>query len=157
MPLAGARSSSLLAAVACLLAGTDARADIIFCSYFSRLINIALAYPQVNDSWMSRGWLNLESGKCLHFDTTLNPRVFYYRGETEGYRNRDQLVRTTWGAGMQFAIKEGASFNYWNAQAKAPDSMLAPFNKGVDIADGVTSVTVTFGTDGKVSIESAKP
>jgi Protein of unknown function (DUF1036) len=157
MPIAGARSSSLIAAVACLLAGTDARADIIFCSYFPRLINIALAYPQANETWMSRGWLNLESGKCLHFDTTLNPRVFHYRGETEGYRNRDQLVRTTWGAGMQFAIKEGANFNYWNAQTKAPDSMLAPFNKGVDIADGVTSVTITFGTDGKVAVESAKP
>jgi len=157
MPIAGARYPSLVAAVACLLAGRDARADIIFCSYFPRLINIALAYPQADDSWMSRGWLAVERERCLHFDTTLKPRTFYYRGESEGYRNRDRLVRTTWGAGMQFAIKEGANFNYWNAQTKALDSMLAPFNKGIDIADGVTSVTVTFGTDGKVAVESAKP
>ena len=157
MPIARARRSTLLAAIACLLAGGDARADIIFCNYFTRPINIAVAYPQASDSWMSRGWLNLEIGKCLHFDTMLNPTTFYYRGATEGYRNRDQLVRTTWGTGMPFAIKEGANFNYWNAQTKAPDSTLAPFNKGIDIAAGVTSVTVTFGPDGKVLVEPAKP
>jgi hypothetical protein len=154
MPIARATACALLA---CLPALVGARADIIFCSQFPYLINTALAYPQTNNAWISRGWLNVESGKCFPFDTTLNPKTFYYRGESESYKDKGKTVRSTWGAGMQFAIKEASNFNYWNAQTRILDSVLAQFSKGIDIEDGVTNVTVTFGADGKVSFESVKP
>jgi hypothetical protein len=66
-------------------------------------------------------------------------------------------MRTTWGAGMKFAVLENANFNYWNAQDKVLNSTLAEFNKGVDIEEGVASVTVTFKADGKISFETVKP
>ena len=145
------------ALLACLPALPGAKADIIFCSKFPYLIYTALAYPQASDSWMSRGWLNVESNRCFQFDTMLNPKTFYYRGESESYKDKGKTVRSTWGTSMPFAIKEGANFNYWNAQTRILDSTLAQFNKGIDIEDGVASVTVTYGADGKISFESVNP
>jgi hypothetical protein len=153
-----ARTCGYAAILACGLAIPQARADIRFCNDFPHNVYIAMAYPQEEGSWISRGWITAVTGKCYQFDTALRVKTFYYRGESVPYRDKSgKSIRTTWGAGMKFAILENGNFNYWNAQNRVLNSSLEEFNKGVDIEDGVSAVTVTFHDDGKVSFETIKP
>jgi hypothetical protein len=158
MPVA-ARACGCIAGLVCLLANAGARAaDIRFCNDFPHLIYAAMAYPQEEGSWISRGWVAAETGQCYQFDSALRVKTFYYRGESVPYRDKSgKNIRSTWGAGMKFAILENGNFNYWNAQNKVLNSSLAEFTKGVDIDEGAATVTVTFQADGKVSIQTIKP
>ena len=72
--------------LACLLANPSARADIIFCNNFPHLIYIAIAYPQDDGSWITRGWLNVDTGQCSEFDSALRVKTFYYRAESVPFR-----------------------------------------------------------------------
>jgi hypothetical protein len=152
------RACGYAVGLACLAAIPSARADIIFCNKFPHVVSAAIAYPQDEGSWISRGWVVLQIGECSQFDTALRVKTFYYRGETAAYRdNSGKNIRSSWGAGMKFAILENQNFNYWNAQNKVLNSSLAEFNKGADFSNEAVSVTVTFGADGKVSIETVTP
>jgi uncharacterized membrane protein len=156
MPLV-ARACGYALGLACLCAASRVEADIRFCNEFPHLVYIAMAYPQEESAWISRGWLAAETGQCYAFDSALRVKTFYYRGESAPYRDKGKSIRTTWGVGMKFAILDNANFNYWNAQDKVLNSALAEFNRGVDIEEGVASVTVTFKADGKISFETVTP
>ena len=145
------RSCCLLAAIAVWAAPSSAQAEIKFCNKFPHVVYAAMAYPQDEGSWISRGWLALETGECSLFDTALRVRTFYYRGESVAYRDGGKSVKSNWGSGMKFAILESGNFNYWNAQTKILNSSLADFSKAADtIGEGV-SITITFEADGRSS------
>lgn len=76
------------------------RADIIFCNNFVSVVNVAIAYPQDDGTFISRGWLSLSAGNCVPFDTTLHVKVFYFRGESARYRDESgRFSRYFWGKG----------------------------------------------------------
>jgi hypothetical protein len=143
-----------LAAIALVAAGmaatTGARAEIQFCNKFPQKVFVAIAYQQDDQSWLSRGWLEVDTGDCAEFDSALHPSVIYYRGESVPYRNASGVsVTRVWSTtGRQFAIWEKDNFNYWNAQEKVLNSTLVDFSL---LSDGLAldaSVTVTFEQDG---------
>ena len=68
-------------------ATTGARAEIQFCNKFPQKVYVAIAYPQSDQSWISRGWLEIDTGDCAEFDSALHPSTIYYRGESVPYRN----------------------------------------------------------------------
>lgn len=143
-----------------LLAASSARADLTFCNKFAHTIFVAIAYPQDDQSWISRGWLDVDSGNCAKFDSALRLKAFYYRGESAAYRNASgQNVSTVWGSGRKFSTWENDNFNYWNAQNQVLKASLADFSLGGDgLADGAM-ITVTFEADGKfttVDIKNSK-
>jgi hypothetical protein len=39
---------------------------IEFCNNFAQMVNFAIAYQQTTGDWMSRGWLNMETGSCYY-------------------------------------------------------------------------------------------
>ena len=111
---------------------------------------VAIAYSQSDQSWISRGWLEIDTGDCAEFDSALHPSTIYYRGESVPYRNaQGASVTRVWSTpGHQYAIWEKDNFNYWNAQEKVLNSTLADFSL---VGDGLAvdaSVTVTFEEDG---------
>ena len=57
------------AGVVCLLAASSAKANIVFCNECPAEVWVAIAYQQEDGSWLSRGWLSVETGKCYPFDT----------------------------------------------------------------------------------------
>jgi uncharacterized membrane protein len=137
------------AVMACLLAAPVARAEITFCNKFPHQIYVAMAYPQYHESWISRGWISLKTGECSLFDPALRVKTFYYRAESENYREGGRRIKMNWGSGRLFAIREAGNFNYWGAQEKVLDSRLAEFtHAGEETKGDAISVTVTFNVDG---------
>jgi uncharacterized membrane protein len=126
-----------------------AHAGIIFCNQFAHLVYIAIAYPQTGDDWLSRGWMSLDTGQCAPFDTALSTKTFYYRAESEEYRNNGKHVTWNWGdkGDRKFAIWESDNFQYYGAQNRVLKSTLKPFEPGMSDAD-VYDVTVTLTEDG---------
>jgi Protein of unknown function (DUF1036) len=134
--------------VTCLLA-MPAAADIVFCNKFAATVNVAIAYPQQDGSWLSRGWLSLDTGDRSAFDTALRVKTFYYRGESAPYREGRKTVRRSWASGEgTFAMWEKDNFNYWNAQTKVLNSSMEAFSKGGETSGDAISATVTFEADG---------
>jgi hypothetical protein len=145
---------SRLAAFALVAVGlgatTGARAEIQFCNKFPQKVYVAIAYPQDDQSWISRGWLEIDTGGCAEFDSALHPSTIYYRGESAPYRNAQGVsVTTVWSKpGHQYAIWEKDNFNYWNAQQRVLNSTLADFSLLGEGLAADASVSVTFEQDG---------
>jgi hypothetical protein len=131
-------------------ATTGARAEIQFCNKFPQKVYVAIAYPQDDQSWISRGWLEIGAGDCAEFDSALHPSTIYYRGESVPYRNASGAsVTRVWSKpGRQYAIWEKDNFHYWNAQEKVLNSTLADFSLLAEGLDADASVAVTFEQDG---------
>lgn len=149
MPAALSRLCACAAALACFVAASSAKADIIFCNEFPHLVYAAMAYPQDDGSWISRGWLALKTSECQLFDTALRVKTFYFRGESERFRGESRKFgRVVWGAGREFAIWEASNFNYWNAQTRVLNSSLADFTQGPVTTGDAVSAKVTFKENG---------
>jgi uncharacterized membrane protein len=133
-----------------LAATTGARAEIQFCNEFPQKVFVAIAYPQDDQSWISRGWIEVDTGNCAEFDSALHPRVIYYRGESAPYRNASgaSVTRVWSNSAHQFAIWEKDNFNYWNAQQRVLNSTLADFSLLGEGLAADASVSVTFEQDG---------
>jgi hypothetical protein len=144
------RFTALAFVAASLGATTGAQADIQFCNKFPQKVFVAIAYQQSDQSWISRGWLEIDAGTCAEFDSALHPSTIYYRGESVPYRNAHGVsVTTVWSkTGHQFAIWEKDNFNYWNAQEKVLNSTLVDFSLLGDGLASDASATVTFEEDG---------
>jgi len=157
MRVAIARLFGCAAGLACLFAGPSASAEITFCNKFPHVIYIAMAYPQNGDSWISRGWMSLNTGECSVFDFALRVKTFYYRAESAAYRNASgRRIKTSWGSGRKFAIWESSNFNYWDAQNRVLNSSLAEFTHGPETSGDAVSATVTFDAEGKGSSFTVK-
>ena len=134
-----------------------AQATVVFCNEFPHSVYIAIAYPQDADHWLSRGWLALRTGSCLPFDTALSLRTFYYRGESETYREKGRKVVMSWGdnGDRSFATWENDNFQYYEAERQTLKSTLKGFSRGMDIPDDNYDVTVTFRADAS-AVETGK-
>ena len=80
--------------------------EISFCNEFPHKLYIAIAYLQTDvNNYLSRGWLEVETGKCYVFDTAIRVPSFYYRAESETYRDGKHRVKMEWGNDKQFAVQ----------------------------------------------------
>ena len=151
MHIAMAKLCGYAVGLVILLAGASAQAKIKFCSEFPHTVFVAIAYPQDGGSWLSRGWMSLNTGECSVFDSALRVKTFYYRAESAPYRSGSRRIKTSWGAGRKFAIWEASNFNYWNAAERVLKSTLAEFSQGPQTSEDAVSATVTFDAEGKGS------
>ncbi len=135
-------------AAACVLCTTAAKAEITFCNEYGRLIYVAIAYPQSNGTFISRGWMSLNQGDCNVFDSAIHVRTFYFHAESTWVRNGRRRTREVWGKGKNFAIWEDSNFQYYNAQNRIRRSTPVEFTQGPIADNGDVSATVTFTTDG---------
>lgn len=146
------KGAAIAAAAALLLAASRADAEFVFCNKFPHLVYVAIAYPQTDgsNSWVSRGWLNIDNGNCAEFDTALHVTALYYRAESDTYRDQGHSVSTVWGGDGdgKFAILENSNFNFWNAQTKVLNSRLAAFTKIGETIGEALSMRLTFEADG---------
>jgi len=144
------RFAALAFVAVSLGATTGARAEIQFCNKFPQKVFVAIAYSQSDQSWISRGWLEIGTGDCAEFDSALHPDTVYYRGESVPYRNASgaSVTRVWSNSAHQFAIWEKDNFQYWNAQEKVLNSTLADFSLLADGLASDASVSVTFEEDG---------
>ena len=137
------------AGLVCLLAASSAKANIVFCNEFPAEVWVAIAYQQEDGSWLSRGWLSVETGKCYPFDTAIHVKTFYFRGESKTYHHQ----KSVWGNGKDFAVWENDNFQYYNADQRVLNSSLKGFTKGPDAKGNSISATVTFPAEGGTHVE----
>jgi uncharacterized membrane protein len=91
--------------------------DITFCNQFPHTVNIAIAYVQMDvETWLARGWLEVETGKCYVFDTAIRVS-FYYHAESEPYREGRHRVKTSSGTGKDFSVRD-SHFQTYQAEKK---------------------------------------
>ncbi len=141
-------TAALVAAVS-MVSTTASRADIVFCNQFDHLVYVAIAYPQTGGSFLSRGWMSLSPGDCSAFDTALRVKTFYFRGESENYRDKSgHQSKYSWGKGKQFAVWENDNFQYYNAERRVMKSTLEEFTQGPESDSGDVSAKVTFKEGG---------
>jgi uncharacterized membrane protein len=145
-------------AAAAFLGAHTASAKILFCNQFPHQVYVAMAYQQESGSWLSRGWINLNTGDCSLFDSAIRVKTFYYHAESEPYRANGRRGKLTWGkSNRSFAINEDSNFEYWGAETRVLNSTLVPFSSGPELQsndpNASVSTTITFNSDGTSSIE----
>jgi uncharacterized membrane protein len=144
--------SALVTALASvvLLVAHPARADegqISFCNEFPHTLYIAIAYEEYEDNYISRGWLEVENGKCYVFDTAIRVKSFYYHAESESYREGKHRVKMLWGKDRKFAVRD-ANFQSYNADKAYSGMRLAGFTLGAESTSGPLTAIVTFTETG---------
>ncbi len=144
---------AMLVALAFLLATASAFAgegEISFCNEFPHKVYIAIAYAQTDvNNYLSRGWLEVETGKCYVFDTALRLSTFYYYAESESYRDGKKKVKMSWGKGKQFAVRD-ANFQSYNAETKYSGMYFVEFSSGPEATGAPLTAIVTFLEDASV-------
>jgi uncharacterized membrane protein len=139
--------------------------NIKICNGYAQPIYFAIAYQQSTGDWLSRGWLKAPSGNCYFFDTALSLPEFYYRAQTNRYRENGRLAQDTWGntGTRSFCVdkKLQDTFNIWLADQASNYCDYVPFvsfregtNFGLS-SDVDVSYTLTFQPDGSVSTDFA--
>jgi hypothetical protein len=122
--------------------------EISFCNNFPHTVHIAIAYLQTDvNNHLSRGWLNVGTGKCYVFDTAVRVQTFYYRAESDPYKEGKDKVKMNWGKGQKFAIRDGG-FQIYGAEKASSGSKLVEFSKGPVSAGAPLTAIVTFNADG---------
>ena len=148
-------ASFVLLAAPCARAGNG---DVSFCNEFPHKLYIAIAYLETDvNNYLSRGWLEVETGKCYIFDTAIRVPTFYYRAESETYRDGKHKVKMEWGNDKQFAVRD-ANFQSYNAEKAYSGMRLAGFSKAPDSEGGspITAI-VTFTETGGSNITMPAP
>jgi len=141
---------ALLAAVVASCWASSARAEIVFCNKFAATVFVAIAYPQDNGAWMSRGWLELATGECRPFDTAIQVTALYYRGVSASFTDASgQQLRIVWGGPRKFATWWPDNFEYWDAEHQVLRSSLQNYTAAAESIVGTPAITVTFEADGK--------
>ena len=127
-----------------------AEGEITFCNEFAHKVYIAIAYLQTDyNNHLSRGWLNVETGKCYAFDTALRVETFYYHAESDPYKEGRDKVKMNWGKGTQFAVRDG-NFQSYNAEKKYSGMHFVEFSKGPVSSGAPLTAIVTFLEDASV-------
>ena len=149
-----------LASIALLLPASHARAgtgDITFCNEFPHTLFIALAYSQADvNNYLSRGWLEIETGKCYIFDTAIRVPTFYFHAESEPYKDGKHKVTMSWGDDKKFAVRD-ANFQSYNAEKAYSGMKLVGFNKGPESSGAPITAIITFTATGGSTITVPAP
>jgi uncharacterized protein DUF1036 len=98
------------------------------------------------NNYLSRGWLEVETGKCYVFDTAIRVESFYFRAESETYRD-GKHVKMELGTDKKFAVRD-ANFQSYNAEKAYSGMRLAGFAKGAESSGGPLTAIVTFAETG---------
>jgi len=103
--------------------GSQALAKIQFCNKFQHPIFIALAYQQ-NGGWVTDGWIQVDTDKCLIDSNHPDLTSFYYYGETNVFDKK----RWTWGNKREFSVKDDDGFTLRNADTQQPGARFVKFS-----------------------------
>ncbi len=142
------------------LAAPSARAgtgEISFCNEFPHKLYIAIAYLETDvNNYLSRGWLEVETGKCYVFDTAIRVESFYFRAESETYRDGKHKVKMEWGSDKKFAVRD-ANFQSYNAEKAYSGMRLAGSPRAPSSSGGPLTAIVTFTETGGSTITVPAP
>jgi hypothetical protein len=139
--------------VTVIFASASARAQITFCNKFHQPVFFAITYKQPGGLWMSQGWLQVAVDACRSFDRAPQISTFYWRAESDWYKNASgQQVWTAWHKpDGKFAVGKYpfATFTFEQADQQKTNGRLEDFRKcPVSSAPGGNlALRLTIGAD----------
>jgi len=131
------------------LVSAPAHAEVAFCNNFPQPVFIAIAYQQPDGSWTSQGWLRVNVGTCRSFDSARHLSSFYWRAETDWYRDTSgKQVWSAWGEDRNFAVGDYpfGTFTFAHADQSTNTGRVEAFRR----FSGPATATLTFHANGGV-------
>ncbi len=154
---------TLMGASTIMAIATPVSARIIFCNNYPYEVYFSIAYQQFQANgdaldWLSRGWLGVETGKCEEFDSAIAVSEFYWRGETNFYKQGKGRARDSWPSkdGKKFWNVEG-DFQFYQADHTKPEAQKPAFStyeKSFRAKDGPVTETITILEGGQVTSDA---
>lgn len=145
----GAIAAGLLASLLAPPHAVAAEGEITFRNEFPHLVYVAIAYEQTGATFMSRGWLSLNTGDCSVFNSAIRVKTFYYLGESVPYRLGRRTVKPR-GARQGICDLGARQLPILRRRDRVLKSTLVPFNKEPETTGDALTVAVTFTEDGHV-------
>lgn len=137
----------LLVCLLCLGWSSSALAVVQFCNKLERPVYFSVAY-QSPQGWVSEGWFSTYPQDCVTPQSLADLTDFFWTAETGPYMLDGKEVKTTWGKGKTFNVKDfkDTPFTVNNADKQQKETRPNPFSGPVSF--GLTIVaTVTIEAD----------
>lgn len=128
-----------------LALSSPAFAGVRFCSNFPHPVRFAVAY-QTAQGWVSEGWVEVAPQGCVDDTKHADLTDFLWTAESDPYISNGKEVKTAWGKGHSFSVKNG-NFTLKNADKKSKGARLAEFNGPFSFTLPAIVATVELGAD----------
>lgn len=148
----------LLVCLLCLGWSSSALAVVQFCNKLERPVFFSVAY-QSPQGWVSEGWFSTDPQDCVTPQSLADLTDFFWTAETGPYMLDGKEVKTTWGKGKTFSVKDfkDTPFTVNNADKQQKETRPNPFSGPVSF--GLTimaTVTIEADSSSTTSLGPAK-
>lgn len=135
----------------CLLGlgwSSSALAAVQFCNKLERPVHFSVVY-QSPQGWVSQGWFSIDPQDCVTPQSLADLTDFFWTAETGPYMLDGKEVKTTWGKGKTFSVKDfkDSPFTVTKADKQQQGSRLNPFTGPVSFGLPAIVATVTIEAD----------
>ena len=138
----------LLLCLLCLGWSSSALAAVQFCNKFECPVHFSVAY-QSPQGWVSQGWFSTDPKDCVTPQSLADLTDFFWTAETGPYMLNGEEVKTTWGKGKTFSVKDFKDFPFTvnNADKRQNKTRPNPFAGPVSFDGSAIVATVTIEAD----------
>lgn len=138
----------LLICVVCLAWWSPALASVQLCNKFDKTVHFSVAH-QTQQGWVTEGWFIVEPQACVTPQGLADLTNFLWTAETGPYMLDGKEVKTTWGKGKNFAVKDfkDTPFTVTKADKRQKNTRQNPFTGPVSFTLPAIVATVTIEAD----------
>lgn len=138
----------LLVCLFCLGWCSPALAGVQFCNKFDRPVHFSIAH-QTPQGWVTEGWFSADPQDCVTPKNLADLTNFLWTAETGPYMLDGKEVKTTWGKGKNFSVKDfkDSPFSVNKADKRQKGTRLNPFSGPVSFALPAIVATLTIEAD----------
>jgi tetratricopeptide (TPR) repeat protein len=138
----------LVISLLCLGWCSSAFAGVQFCNKFERPVHFSVAH-QTPQGWVTEGWFSADPQACVTPKGLADLTNFLWSAETGPYMLDGKEVKTTWGKGKNFSVKDfkDTPFTVNKADKRQKETRLNPFTGPVSFSLPAIVATVTIEAD----------
>jgi Tfp pilus assembly protein PilF len=138
----------LLICLVCLAWSPPAFAGVKFCNNFDKPVHFSVAH-QTDKGWVTEGWFNVDPSQCDAPKALADLTDFLWTAETGPYMHEGKEVKTTWGKGKSFAVRDfkDTPFTVTKADRRQSGTRINPFTGPVSFTLPAIVATVTIEAD----------
>jgi tetratricopeptide (TPR) repeat protein len=127
---------------------SPAFAGVQFCNKFERPVHFSVAH-QTPQGWVTEGWFSADPQACVAPKGLADLTNFLWSAETGPYMRDGKEVKTTWGKGKNFAVKDfkDSPFTVNKADRRQNGTRINPFTGPVSFTLPAIVATVTIEAD----------
>jgi tetratricopeptide (TPR) repeat protein len=138
----------LLICLVCLAWCSPALAGVQLCNKFDKTVHFSIAH-EAPQGWVTEGWFSVEPQACVTPQGLADLTNFLWTAETGPYMLDGKEVKTTWGKGKNFAVRDfkDTPFTVTKADKRQKNTRQNPFTGPVSFTLPAIVATVTIEAD----------